>query len=501
METITEIIGPVLSWKPLLAILIGTLFGLIFGILPGLGSVLAISIALPFTFTMDSISSISLMLAIYCSSVYGGSLSAILINTPGTPQSATTMFDGFPMTKRGEADLAIGWATGASLFGGLFSVIILIFAAPPLAKWALNFGPIETFALICMALTCIAGVSEGSLIKGLLAGTLGLFLSTVGTDAMSGSLRFDFDVFELSAGVALIPVLVGIFALTEVFTRLGEKPLQIPDGNRGGFRFPPLNDWLLRKKSLIKSSMIGTFIGVLPGTGAATASFIAYSEAKRSGIFRDKLGSGEPEGLVASESSNNAVTGGALVPTLALGIPGDPVTAVLMSALIIQGIQPGVRLFVDYGDLMNSVFFALILCNIAMFLSGVFLARFVTKILKIPEVLLLSMVTILSLVGAYSVSGRMFDIGVALAAGVVGYFLRLCGVPLAPVVIGLVLGSIFEENLRQGLIIEDGNFLAFFSFEHPIALTLFAITFVILAALTRAEVKTFRSSKQKEKGL
>lgn len=501
METITEIIGPVLSWKPLLAILIGTLFGLIFGILPGLGSVLAISIALPFTFTMDSISSISLMLAIYCSSVYGGSLSAILINTPGTPQSATTMFDGFPMTKRGEADLAIGWATGASLFGGLFSVIILIFAAPPLAKWALNFGPIETFALICMALTCIAGVSEGSLIKGLLAGTLGLFLSTVGTDAMSGSLRFDFDVFELSAGVALIPVLVGIFALTEVFTRLGEKPLQIPDGNRGGFRFPPLNDWLLRKKSLIKSAMIGTFIGVLPGTGAATASFIAYSEAKRSGIFRDKLGSGEPEGLVASESSNNAVTGGALVPTLALGIPGDPVTAVLMSALIIQGIQPGVRLFVDYGDLMNSVFFALILCNIAMFLSGVFLARFVTKILKIPEVLLLSMVTILSLVGAYSVSGRMFDIGVALAAGVVGYFLRLCGVPLAPVVIGLVLGSIFEENLRQGLIIEDGNFLAFFSFEHPIALTLFAITFVILAALTRAEVKTFRSSKQKEKGL
>lgn len=501
MEAITEIIGPVLSWKPLLAILVGTLFGLIFGILPGLGSVLAISIALPFTFTMDSISSISLMLAIYCSSVYGGSLSAILINTPGTPQSATTMFDGFPMTKRGEADLAIGWATGASVFGGLFSVIILIFAAPPLAKWALNFGPIETFALICMALTCIAGVSEGSLIKGLLAGTLGLFLSTVGTDAMSGSLRFDFDVFELSAGVALIPVLVGIFALTEVFTRLGEKPLQIPDGNRGGFRFPPLNDWLLRKKSLIKSSIIGTFIGVLPGTGAATASFIAYSEAKRSGIFRDKLGSGEPEGLVASESSNNAVTGGALVPTLALGIPGDPVTAVLMSALIIQGIQPGVRLFVDYGDLMNSVFFALILCNIAMFLSGVFLARFVTKILKIPEVLLLSMVTILSLVGAYSVSGRMFDVGVALAAGLVGYFLRLCGVPLAPVVIGLVLGSIFEENLRQGLIIEDGNFLAFFSFEYPIALTLFAITFAILAALTRAEVKTFRLSKQKEKGL
>ena len=499
MDQLLEIVGPVLSWKPLLAILVGTLFGLIFGILPGLGSVLAISIALPFTFAMDSISSISLMLAIYCSSVYGGSLSAILINTPGTPQSATTMFDGFPMTKRGEADLAIGWATGASLFGGLFSVIVLIFAAPPLAKWALNFGPIETFALICMALTCIAGVSEGSLIKGLIAGILGLFLSTIGTDTMSGSLRFDFDIFELSAGVALIPVLVGIFALTEVFTRLGEKPVEIPRVNQGGgFKFPPLNAWLLRKKTLIKSSIIGTFIGVLPGTGAATASFIAYSEARRAGVFRENLGNGEPEGLVASESSNNAVTGGALVPTLALGIPGDPVTAVLMSALIIQGIQPGVRLFIDYGDLMNSVFFALILCNIAMFFSGAVLARFVTKILRIPEVLLLSMVTILSLVGAYSVSGRMFDVGVALVAGSFGYLLRLCGVPLAPVVIGLVLGSIFEENLRQGLIIKDGSFLAFFSLQHPIALVLFAITLAILVTLIRAELRTLKTPREQK---
>jgi putative tricarboxylic transport membrane protein len=283
-------------------------------------------------------------------------------------------------------------------------------------------------------------------------------------------------------------VLVGIFALTEVFTRLGEKPLIIPSASQEkGFRFPPLTDWMLRKKTLIKSSLIGTFIGVLPGTGAATASFISYSEAKRSGIFKEKLGTGEPEGIIASESANNAVTGGALVPTLALGIPGDPVTAVLMSALIIQGIQPGVRLFVDYGDLMNSVFFALIICNIAMFCSGALLSRFVTKILKIPEVLLLSMVTILSIIGAYTVNGRMFDVGVALIAGLLGYVMRLSGVPLAPVVIGLVLGSIFEENLRQGLIIKDGSFMAFFSFDHPIALVLFVVTFLILGALLRKE--------------
>jgi putative tricarboxylic transport membrane protein len=496
MDYLFSVVGSVLTWPSLTAILVGTLFGLIFGILPGLGSVLAISIALPFTFTMDQVSSISLMLAIYCSSVYGGSLSAILINTPGTPQSATTMFDGYPMTKQGKADLAIGWTTGASLFGGLFSVIVLIFAAPPLAKFALKFGPIETFALICMALTCIAGVSEGSLVKGLLAGVIGLFLSVIGTDTMTGSVRFEYGVFELAAGVELIPVLVGVFALTEVFWRLAEKATGVPAyAPKGSFRLAPLKEWLARWKTLIKSSVIGTLIGILPGTGAATASFVAYSEAKRSGRFREGFGKGEPEGIVASEASNNAVTGGALVPTLALGIPGDPVTAVMMSALIIQGIQPGVRLFADHGPLMHSVFFALIVCNIAMFIGGAFAARFVTKILKIPEVLLLSMVLILSLLGAFSVSGRVFDLVVALVAGLFGFVLRLAKVPLAPVVIGLVLGPIFEESLRQGLIIKDGNFLGFFGFSHPIAIVLMGVTGLIIFSVGRKEIRSLLSKK------
>ena len=496
MDYLFSIIGSVLTFPSLTAILIGTLFGLVFGILPGLGSVLAISIALPFTFTMDQVSSISLLLAIYCSSVYGGSLSAILINTPGTPASATSMFDGYPMTKQGKADLAIGWATGASLFGGLFSVVVLIFAAPPLAKFALKFGPIETFALICMALTCIAGVAESSIIKGLLAGVIGLFLSVIGTDTMTGSVRFDYGIFELSAGVELIPVLVGIFALTEVFWRLSEKIIALPElGNQGSFRLAPLRDWLQRWKTLVKSSLIGTLIGILPGTGAATASFVAYSEAKRTGRFREGIGKGEPEGLVASESSNNAVTGGALVPTLALGIPGDPVTAVMMSALIIQGLQPGVRLFADHGPLMHSIFFALIICNIVMFLGGYFASRFVMKILRIPEVLLLSMVLILSLIGAFSVSGRPFDLVVALAAGFFGYILRLAKVPLAPIVIGLVLGPIFEESLRQGLIIKDGNFLAFFGFNHPIAIVLITVTVLLVISVVRKEIRNSLSNK------
>ncbi len=483
MHELTAALWTLLDPATLAAMLAGTLFGMIVGALPGLGSVLAITIALPFTFGMDKIPAIALMLAIYCSSVYGGSLSAILINTPGTPQSAATVLDGFPMTQQGKADLAIGWSTTASLIGGLFSTVVLIVMAPQLAQFALRFGAIETFALIAMALTCIAGVSRGSMLKGLMAGVFGLFLALVGTDPMTGSVRFDFDSFELSGGFSLIPVVVGLFAFGEVFSRIAQKHGGIDmAGTAIGFKMAPLREWLLRWKTLLKSVMFGTFIGILPGTGASTASFIAYSEAKRSGRFRDNFGKGEPEGLIASEASNNAVTGGALVPTLALGIPGDPITAVMMSALIIQGIEPGVRLFADNPDVMNAVFVALIVCNILMFITGALCAPLITRILRIPEPLLLAGVMVLSIVGSYGVSGRMFDVYISLAFGVLGLVFRLCKVPTAPVVIGLVLGPIFEESLRQGLLLTDGSFLAFFSpTEHPIALVLIIITLFIVA--------------------
>ncbi|MEZ5738057.1 MAG: tripartite tricarboxylate transporter permease [Burkholderiaceae bacterium] len=486
----------------LAAMAVGTLFGMIVGALPGLGSVLAITIALPFTFGMDKIPSIALVLAIYCSSVYGGSLSAILINTPGTPQSAATVLDGFPMTQQGKADLAIGWATTSSLIGGLFSAVVLIVMAPQLARFALRFGAIETFALIAMALTCIAGVSRGSMIKGLLAGVIGLFLAVVGTDPMTGSVRFDFGNFELSGGFQLIPVVVGLFAFGEVFSRIAERTSSMVNvGAAGGFKLAPLREWLLRWKTLVRSALIGTFIGILPGTGASTASFIAYSEAKRSGRFKENFGKGEPEGLVASETSNNAVTGGALVPTLALGIPGDPVTAVLMSALIIQGIEPGVRLFQDHPDVMNAAFVALIVCNLLMFASGALFAPLITRILRMPEPILLAGVIILSIVGSYGVSGRMFDVYVSLGFGVVGYLFRICGVPTAPVVIGLVLGPIFEESLRQGLLLTDGSFFAFFDpAEHPIALVLILITVAIVVVSSYTELRAFAGRRTARAG-
>lgn len=477
MENVILAAELLLTPTAIAAILLGTVFGVVVGALPGLGSVLAITIVLPFTYSMDMIPSIALVLSIYCASVFGGSLSAILINTPGTPQSAATVLDGFPMTKAGKASEAIGWATVSSVIGGLFSAIVLIFAAPQLASIALRFGPIETFSLIALALTCIAGVSRGSMLKGILAGVLGLFLATVGTDPMTGSTRFDFNIFQLSAGVSLVPVLVGLFAFTEVFWRMSERDVPAMSAvTRGGFHVAPFSQWWSRKTTLVKSAVIGTLVGILPGTGAATASFIAYAEVKRSGRFRDNLGKGEPEGLIAAETSNNAVTGGALVPTLALGIPGDPVTAVVMSTLIIQGVQPGVRLFVDNPEVMNAAFLALILSNLALLGVAAFGARAITKVLAMPEPVLLTMVMVLSVVGSYGVNGSMFDVLIALIAGVVGFGLRLCNVPAAPIVIGLVLGPIFEESLRQGLIITDGRFGAFFSLDRPIALGLVIVT-------------------------
>ena len=457
----------------------GTVAGVLMGALPGVGSVLALTVVLPFTFSMGQTPSVVLLLAVYCGSVYGGSISAILINTPGTPQSAATCLDGYPMARRGEADLALGWATLASVFGGLVSVVVLVLAAPQLAAIALNFGPIETFALILLALTCIATLSRGSMVKGLLAGIVGLFLAMIGADVMTGDVRFTFGVFQLSAGITQIPALVGLFALSEVFLRAGQRPG--PGGPvevQVGFRVPGWAEWRRRWWVLLKSSGIGSFIGVLPGTGATVASFISYADAKRTSPRRDGFGQGEPDGIIASEAANNAVTGGALVPTLALGIPGDAITAVMMSTLLIQGITPGVRLFVDNPDIVYAAFLSLILINLLILVVAWGGAHVFTRILRLPEPLLMACVSVLALVGAYVVRGSPFDLIIAVCAGVLGLLMRLGGFPPATLVIGMILGPQLEETLRQGLIITAGNFLAFF--ERPVALGFMLATLVLL---------------------
>ena len=290
---------------------VGVMLGMIVGALPGLGSVVAITICLPFTFGMTSISAIALLLGVYCGSICGGSISAVLINTPGTPQSAATAFDGYPMARAGKPGKAIGWALAASIFGGVFSCVVLIFAAPQIAVFALQFGPLETCALILMGLTCISSVSANNQFKGLAMGVLGLLLACVGMSPFSAESRFTFDIFALNSGIDLVAVIVGVFALSEVLDRVERmrREARVENGPSCRVQFPSLGEWRGRMSGLVKSSLIGTFVGILPGTGAATAAFLSYGEARRSSPRRENIGKGEPDGIIAAESSNNAVAG------------------------------------------------------------------------------------------------------------------------------------------------------------------------------------------------
>ena len=490
LSSLPEAIGILLSLEGLLVLILGTVLGIILGAMPGIGSTVAVAIVLPFTLTMGQAPAIILLLAVYAGSVYGGSIAAILINTPGTPQSAATCLDGYPMAQRGEAGLALGWATVASVVGGLASAVVLIFLAPQLAAVALEFGPIETFALILLGMTCIVSVSTGSVVKGLMAVMIGIFLSTVGGDPILGEMRFTFGNWQLFAGFNLLAVVIGVFALSEVFIRASNKITTVSElVTFNGIVLPRWQMWKGRLRNLTKSVVIGNVIGVLPGTGAATAAFISYAEGRRSSPNREGFGKGEPDGIVSSEAANNAVTGGALVPTMALGIPGDAITAVMLATLTLHGITPGPRLVDDNPTLIATIFAGFFVINLLLLPLGMLLSRVAAPILRVREAFMMTAIVILCAVGIFFVRGNPFDLLVMGGAGVVGFLLRRQGVPMAPLVIGMVLGPTLELTLRQGLILTDGNFFAFFT-GHPIALVL---ALAALAALSLPIIRALRS--------
>ena len=493
METLLSASALVLTIPTALALFGGTVLGVIIGVLPGLGPAVGVSLVLPLTIGMGQIPAISMLLGIYAGSIYGGSVTAILINTPGTPASAASCLDGYQMTKQGQAGRALGIALAASIFGGVFSVIVLALFAPQLASWALKFGPAEMFALAIFSLTCIASVSEGSVVKGLIGGALGLFLSVIGQDTFTGQARFTFGIFELSGGLSLVPVLVGLFALSEVFDRLagsyGGTDLQ---GTPTKFQLPTWRENRSLLPVYVKGSIIGTILGILPGVGPTTASFVSYVEARRGSKHPETFGKGNPEGLAASESANNAVTGGALVPTLALGVPGDPITAILLGALVIKDIAPGPRLFLQHADLVTAIFIVLLVVNLMLLPIALSLSGLWRRLLMMPEALLMAMVVMLVTVGIYTLNNSQLDLLTTFIAGVVGYLLRRAGFPLAPIIIGFVLGDMVETNLRMGLIVYANHLSNFVT--HPIAATLLVLSAVVLA---RPLYSRLRLRKQK----
>lgn len=451
----------------------GIVLGLIIGILPGLGPPIAIALALPFTFYLDTVPSLLLLLGIYSAAIYGGSISAIAVGIPGTGAAIATVQDGHKMFKDGRGGDALGLSLTGSIIGGLVSVVCLAFISPLLAELAVKFGPREYLAISVFGLVVVVRVAGDSLAKGLLVGGLGIFLTTWGLDELNGTERYTFGSYHLYEGLPLVPFLVGLFAMSEVLIG-AERALRKIEFTQASLtvRLPGLKTLGKMKDLIFRSSIIGTVIGIIPGEGAAVGAFFAYSEAKRRSSDPRKFGTGIPEGIVAPEAANNATVGGALVPTLTLGVPGSPAAAVLLGAFLIHGLAPGPRLFSERPDLMYSIFIGLFIINILMMFIGLAAIRFAARLIMVPTTVIVPTVMLLSFVGIYSVSNSFFNVGVLLGAGILGYVVRKLGYSIAPLSIGFVLGPILENSLRQSLTIADGSVLEFFN--TPIGVSIYA---------------------------
>lgn len=474
-----------MSFTPevVLVLFIGVVFGCIVGAMPGLGTCVAIVVCLPFTLQLEPISAIALLMGVYGSSIYGGSISAVLINTPGTPQSAATGMDGYPMARQGKAAQALGWVTAASIVGGLLSCLALIVAAPQLAHLSLKYGgPLEITGLICMGLACISSLSEGNQIKGILMGLGGLLLATIGNDPVSGEMRFLFGTESLAGGISLMPVVVGIFPLAEVFVRIHELRVEktVTPVQCKQIIFPKIAEWKGRFSNLVRSSMIGIGLGILPGVGATASTFVSYTTAKKFSPRRDNFGKGEPDGLIAAEASNNAITGGALIPTLALGIPGEPATALMLASMTLHGIVPGVRLMADNPTVVYSCFILLIIANLLIIPASFIVIRAFGKIINFPPPVLLGLIVVCSLVGVYIPSGVFFDIPVALVIGLLAFAMRLYEFPITPLLIGYVLGPQLEFNMSQAAIYKGDMSLLAYVGNSPLAILLFSVAGLFL---------------------
>ncbi len=468
---------------------LGLLLGMIFGAIPGLTVILCIVLFLPFTYSMGPIQSFMFLLGIYCAGSYGGSISAILIRTPGTPHAAATMMDGYPMTQRGEARKAMNIALQASTFGGILSALVLLFFAPQVGKLAQKMGTPDYFLVCAFGLTIIAGVSGKSLLTGLMTGALGLFVAGIGLDPMTSNTRFIFSNINLYSGFDLVICLIGLFALSEVLSKSkSAEPVPQVDLRSKKAREGSLSaaEYKRMAPAALLSSLIGIIIGIIPGTGASMASFVSYDRARRMSKRPEEFGHGSIEGIAAAETANNAVTGATLIPLLTLGIPGDGSVAIMLGALMINGLTPGPKLFVEHGSTMYAIMIGLVFVNLFMYLQGRYLTRAFAKVISVPIAILTPIIVIFCFAGAYSVKASMFDVYVALAFAVLAYVLNKLSFPVIPVLLGLVLGAITEENFRRSLLLSDGSPAIFF--QSPISIAFVALIGLALILIVKGKI-------------
>ncbi|GAB3247601.1 tripartite tricarboxylate transporter permease [Arthrobacter pigmenti] len=451
-------IEAVLDPSVLILTVLGILLGVAIGAMPGLSATVGIAVFLPFTFTLDPLPGLVLLLGIYNGACYAGSIPAILLRTPGTPASAATVLDGYPMTRNGQAGKALSVSLVASVVGGLLATVMLIVSAPAVAEVALQFGPAEYFALAVLALTIIASLGEGALAKGIISAALGVLIAMVGLDGISGAQRFTFGVQELSSGVELIALLVGLFGAAEALFQIEHMHKEKKAASMGSFRLKG-NDLRRMAPTTVGSGVLGFFIGALPGVGGDIGGYVAYNETRRFARYdKEKFGHGEPRGVAAAESANNSAQVGGLVPTLTLGIPGNTAAAVLIGALLVQGLRPGPQLFASSPDLVYGSFIAILAGFAVLLLVGSLGIRAWAQVIRIPPALLWPIVLILSIVGSYAVRTNPFDVLVMLIAGVLGYFMLKGGFPIAPLLIGVIVGPLAEDNFRLAMIQYGGSF-------------------------------------------
>lgn len=462
----------------LLMMNIGIAAGIIIGALPGLSVVLAITVLLPFTFGMDSISGMYLLLGAYCGGVYGGSITAILINAPGTPNAAATVFDGFPLAQQGRAGDALKCALIASAFGGIVSCIALIFFAPMLASLAMKFGAPEYFALCIFGLVIVVSISGKSVWKSLMLAGFGLFISTIGIDSISGIPRFMFGNAKLLGGVQTVALMLGVFAVSEILLKSYSGQESVSANVEFKKATIKICEIMKYWKTMLVSSLIGVFIGAVPGTGGALAAFLSYNTARYRSRKPEEFGHGSIEGVLAPEAGNNGVTGATLIPMLTLGIPGDTVVAVLFGALTMQGITPGPSLFTENKFWVYSIMGGLLLINLFMLLQGNFFVHAFAHVTRVPFCILIPCIMMFSTLGAFAIRNYIFDVFVMLAFGFCGYWLKRFDFSIAPLPIALVLGQLTENNLRRTLILGNGG--AGIIFRRPIALVFLAISVLVL---------------------
>lgn len=471
-------------------IIVGTIVGIIFGALPGLTATMAIALCLPITYTLGTTEGLCLLIGLYIGGISGGLISAILLKIPGTPSSIATTFDGGPMAEKGEAGKALGIGVFYSFIGTMLSVAVLVFLAPTIAQWTIKFGPYEYFAIGVFSLTMVGSLVSGSVAKGLASCVLGLCVAQVGAAPMTSALRFTFGNHQLDSGFAMLPVLIGLFAITEVFLA-AEEGLSAENGSTRQYKMKgfgvSLKEFKEQLGNMFRSAAIGIGIGILPGIGGGTSNMIAYMAAKNSSKEPEKFGTGCIDGVIASETSNNASIGGALIPLLTLGIPGDTTTAMLLGALMIKGISTGPLMFKTNGVLVYSIFGAVIIATFAMLFFEYLGMKAFVKVLSVPRWILLSIVIALCCVGAYGTNSRMFDVWTVLFFGLIGYGLKKFGFSLSPMLLGFILEPTIETNLMRGMQYSNGSILPFVT--SPIADVFWVITIVSVAMTVRKQRK------------